>query len=174
MSRILGFWHLWPHPVLSHHASMPIQRILFVCLGNICRSPLAEAIFLQLAEAADRAHLEADSAGTSGWHEGERADPRSREVAQRNGIHIQSRSRTVRDSDFALFDLILAMDRENLRHLQQRCPDEHRHKVRLMREWDPAGPGDVPDPYYGGPSGFDDNFAMLHRCCVQLLDELGE
>lgn len=151
---------------------MPEQKILFVCLGNICRSPLAEAVFLHLARETGQTRLSADSAGTSDWHAGEAADPRSREVAQRNGVEVLSRSRPVRDADYASFDLIIAMDQANLRELHQRCPAEHQHKLRLMREWDPNGPGDVPDPYYGGPSGFDDNFAMLHRCCSALLTDL--
>ena len=151
---------------------MTTRRILFVCLGNICRSPLAEAVFLHLLEQSGSPPIEADSAGTSGWHEGEQADPRSREVAVRNGIQIHSRSRPVRTSDFVDFDLIVAMDQANLSDLQARCPAPHQHKLRLMREWDPHGPGDVPDPYYGGPSGFDDNYAMLRRCCQALLEEL--
>lgn len=151
---------------------MPIRKILFVCLGNICRSPLAEAIFQQLAEQNGAVGFAVDSAGTSGWHQGERADPRSREVAQRNGVAIKTRSRVVCESDFQKFDLILAMDRENLQALAQRCPADERGKLRLIREWDPLGSGDVPDPYFGGTSGFDENFAMLQRCCEKLLADL--
>ena len=149
-----------------------MKKILFVCLGNICRSPLAEAVFLHLVEQAGLGDMQVDSAGTSGWHEGERADPRSREVAARHGVAVPSRSRPVRDSDFQEFDLILAMDGSNLQNLQAQCPSQHQHKLRLMRDWDPQGPGDVPDPYYGGPSGFDDNYAMLKRCCLALIEEL--
>lgn len=151
---------------------MAATKILFVCLGNICRSPLAEAVFLHLLNDEQRGLFSADSAGTSGWHEGEPADPRSRDVAQRNGVRITSRSRPVRDQDFAAFDLLIAMDRANLDNLRRRCPPAHRQKLRMMREWDPQGPGDVPDPYYGGPTGFDDNFAMLQRSCRALLEEL--
>ncbi len=148
------------------------HRILFVCLGNICRSPLAEAVFAELAAQAGAEDFRIDSAGTSGWHEGAAADARTRAVAAAAGIAVDSRSRPVRDEDFELFDLLIAMDGENLRELRARCPAHFRGKLRLMREWDPAGPGDVPDPYYGGASGFEDNLAMLQRCCRALLEEL--
>lgn len=149
-------------------------RLLFVCTGNICRSPLAEAIFAHHARALGRARrYEVDSAGTHGWHSGERADWRSREVAERHGVPVDSRARALRDEDFERFDLILAMDREHLREMQARCPARQRHKLELMRAYDrPGSPPDVPDPYYGELDGFERVFTMLDGCCRALLEAL--
>ena len=149
--------------------------VLFVCLGNICRSPLAEGVFLHLArEAGLEATLRVDSAGTGAWHAGEAADPRSREVAERKGIVLESRARQVRAQDFHDFDVIVAMDRSNLQDLEAIRPGEGaRARLVLMRDYDPE-PGDreVPDPYYGGPDGFDQVFEMVHRSARGLLDEI--
>jgi protein-tyrosine phosphatase len=160
------------------------MKILFVCMGNICRSPLAEGIFLHLARErglSDR--FEVDSCGIGDWHVGHAPDPRSQAVAGKNGITLQCRARRVEaPDDFDNFDLILAMDRSNRRDLCALSPDEHHGKIRLMREWDPVagesaedadGP-EVPDPYYGGPQGFEDMYAMLRRSCERLLGELEE
>jgi protein-tyrosine phosphatase len=157
------------------------MKILFVCMGNICRSPLAEGLFLHLARErglSDR--FEVDSCGIGDWHVGHDPDPRSQAVANKNGITLQCRARQVETpDDFETFDLILAMDRSNRRDLRELSPEEHHGKIHLMREWDPdAGTGDegegpeVPDPYYGGPQGFEDMYAMLRRSCERLLDEL--
>jgi protein-tyrosine phosphatase len=157
------------------------MKILFVCLGNICRSPLAEGLFLHLAKQrglSDR--FEVDSCGIGDWHVGHKADPRSQAVAHRNGITLLCTARQVESpGDFENFDLLVAMDGSNRRDLLELSPKEHRGKIRLMREWDPerdAGDGkeapEVPDPYYGGPRGFDDMYAMLRRSCKKLLDEL--
>lgn len=148
------------------------MRILFVCLGNICRSPLAEAVFRHEAHQRGFDQLDIDSAGTAAYHVGETADPRSIEIARRNGVAVTSIARQVSPDDFSSFDLIVAMDAQNRSDLLAACPDTFKPRVRMMRDWDPAGPGDVPDPYYGGASGFEDNFAMLTRCCRQLLDEV--
>lgn len=149
------------------------KHVLFVCLGNICRSPLAEGVFQHLVEEAGAlARYRLDSAGTSAYHAGELADERMRGTARRNGIELTSRSRKVRDDDYEAFDLILAMDAENHRNLLARCPEAHRAKVRMMREWDPEGNGDVPDPYYGGARGFDQVFEIVMRSCRRLLDDL--
>lgn len=147
--------------------------VLFVCLGNICRSPLAEGVFLHQVQGRglnDR--FRADSAGTSAYHVGETPDPRSIEVAARHGIRLPSKARKVRAGDFEAFDVIVPMDTANRRDLLARCPDPLAEKVRLLREFDPDGPGDVPDPYYGGPGGFDTVFAMVDRSCARLLDAL--
>lgn len=149
-------------------------RVLFVCTGNICRSPLAEAIFQSLVHerGLTRSYV-ADSAGTHGWHEGEPADPRTREVGARHGVSVDSISRPLRPSDFERFDLLVAMDRGHLRELRARCPAGLEHKLLLMRDYDsPGSDKDVPDPYYGGPAGFEDNFRMLEICSGGLLDAL--
>src|SRR4249920_1354347 len=134
-----------------------MRRVLFVCSGNICRSPLAEAIFRHLAkEAGLEGRFDIDSAGTHGWHEGEPADPRARRVGLRHGMAVTSLARPVEPSDFERFDLILAMDRGHRRELRARCPPGQRDKIRLMREFDhTAGQDvDVPDPYYDGEEAF--------------------
>ncbi len=149
-------------------------RVLFVCLGNICRSPLAEGVFLHLVREAGLAHrFEVDSAGTGDWHAGERPDPRAIAVAKKHGVALPSRARQVTPADLDLFDHVLAMDRENLRDLERMSRRSARARVRLLREHDPVRDGDdVPDPYYGGPSGFDLVYEMVHRSCSALLVEL--
>jgi protein-tyrosine phosphatase len=139
-------------------------RVLFVCLGNICRSPLAEGVFLHLAERAGVAdRFEVDSAGTGDWHVGERL------------------ARQVTAADLQRFDYIVAMDRENLWNLERMARERHggppRAKIHLLREDDPdreAGDDrhDVPDPYYGGASGFDQVYQMVHRSAEALLRRL--
>jgi protein-tyrosine phosphatase len=150
------------------------RRLLFVCTGNICRSPLAEAIFRHQAEAAGRgAEFELDSAGTHDYHDGERADPRARRVGQERGVPVTSIAREVQPADFERFDLILAMDRSHLRELQRRCPAPLRERIRLMGEWcDSDEPPDVPDPYYSNDQAFVEVFELLDRCSRRLLAEL--
>jgi protein-tyrosine phosphatase len=159
---------------MATDSSRKTTRILFVCSGNICRSPLAAAVFTHLAKAEGlERRFQVDSAGTHGWHEGEPADPRARRVAGRHGIPIESVARPVKTVDFENFDLILAMDRGHLQELRSRCPTIHRDKLRLMRRFDtPGGDVDVPDPYYGDMDAFEEVFAILRRCCLNLLDEL--
>ncbi len=149
-------------------------RILFVCLGNICRSPTAEGVFRALAERREMAAgLVIDSAGTGGWHVGEPADRRMQAACRQRGYTLTSRARQVADADFERFDLIFAMDRDNERDLLARCPDAHRAKIRLFRELDPEpGSPDLPDPYYGGPEGFEEVVNIVERCSKRLLDEL--
>jgi protein-tyrosine phosphatase len=149
-------------------------RVLFVCLGNICRSPLAEGVFRHLARqrnVADRYQI--DSAGTGGWHIGERPDRRSAEVARRNGVLLEGEARQVLPEDFERFDWIVAMDKDNLRDLQAMSRKGGRAKLQLLRDFDPE-PEDrnVPDPYYGGPDGFDDVYTMVYRSSMALLDRL--
>lgn len=158
---------------MSH---LPTTRILFVCLGNICRSPLAEGVFLHRAEeqgVSDR--LEVESAGTGAWHVGNLPDPRSREVAARHGISLTTRARQVRESDFHDFDLIVAMDTENLRDLERlRKSAGGDARLHLFREFDEGAEEDldVPDPYFGGPEGFDGVFQMVERASAGLLAHL--
>lgn len=153
-------------------------RVLFVCLGNICRSPLAEGVFAALAgERGLAAHYRIDSAGTGGWHAGELPDPRSIDVARRNGIELTSRARKIALNDFDDFDQVIAMDRENLSDLTDllRARGGGGAELHLLRQFDPEpGDGQVPDPYYGGDDGFDRVYAMVHRSCTALLDHLEE
>lgn len=155
------------------------SRLLFVCMGNICRSPLAEGVFEHLATKRAVRHLfTIDSCGTGGWHAGELADRRARDVAMRNGITLTHRARQFHPSDLTRFDLLLAMDRANLRALQSAGATPR--LARLLREFDPAvptgllagAPPEVPDPYYGSDDGFEDVYNMLIRACNGLLDAL--
>lgn len=159
----------------SDRSDRPV-RILFVCLGNICRSPLAEGVFRHLiSENGLHGRYEADSAGTGAWHVGDPPDRRSAEVARRNGISLEGRARQVGAEDFGEFDLLVAMDRENLRSLERlREAAGGGAPVRLLREFDPEAGDDleVPDPYYGGADGFDRVFEMVDRSCAALLAEL--
>lgn len=150
-------------------------KICFVCLGNICRSPTAEGIFQHLVnERGYQEYFYIDSAGTSAYHIGEPANSKSREVAQKHGVELRSRARRFLSSDLVEFDLILAMDHENLDNIRQlNSTNQHRHKVKLMRDFDPdPGDGAVPDPYYGGMDGFQHVYDVVKRSCENLLDEL--
>lgn len=153
--------------------SSPI-RILFVCLGNICRSPAAEAVFTHLVnEAGLAASFAIESAGTGEWHIGELPDRRMRVAAQRRGIAMTSRARTVTREDFEQFDYIFAMDASNLRTLRGRAPKRHHGKIRLFRDLDPDAPGeDVPDPYYGEDEDFDEVLDIVERTSRALLAHL--
>lgn len=133
-------------------------RVLFVCLGNICRSPTVEGVFArQVQQAGLGAHIQVDSAATGDWHNGAPVDPRSAQAAQARGYDLSSlRARQVTATDFVEQDLILAMDRANLRVLQQRCPAAHRHKLHLFLALAEAvETQEVPDPYHGQRADFD-------------------
>ena len=148
------------------------RSVLFVCLGNICRSPLAEGVFRY--HAAVRGVLEqfdVDSAGTGGWHAGNRADPRMREVAGRAGVALESRARQVERDDFARFDHLICMDESNREHLLAMGAPEA--KTHLLLEYDHfAEEREVPDPYHGAMDGFAHVFHLVDRACLALLDEL--
>lgn len=161
-------------PLMTASPGPKPVRLLFVCSGNICRSPLAEALFLSQAEQAGKAAwFEVDSAGTHGYHEGEQADPRTRQVGRRHGLDVQSRARPVRDDDFDRFDLILAMDRGHRRELLARAGSGRTAEIRLMREFDQVAQDlDVADPYYGGEEGFETMYNVLEPACRGLLDSL--
>jgi protein-tyrosine phosphatase len=151
------------------------MRILFVCLGNICRSPTAEAVLRVLAaREAPELVLEVDSAGTAGYHVGQPPDPRTREAAARRGYDLGAlRARVVEPVDFERFDLILAMDRENLKVLRRRAPTLAHERLRLFLEFAPeAAPEDVPDPYYGGPNGFEEVLDLVEAATRGLLAHL--
>jgi protein-tyrosine phosphatase len=150
--------------------------VCFVCLGNICRSPTAEAVMRHhVVEAGLDDRIEVDSAGTGGWHVGEPSDARATEEAARRGITMEGRGRQLHVADFSRFDLLVAMDGRNRRNMLAVAPDdEAASRVRMLREFDPAAaPGaEVPDPYYGGDRGFADVFDMVDAACRGLLAEL--
>lgn len=143
------------------------HKVLFVCLGNICRSPLAEGIFSGLVDDADlTGDFQIESAGTGAWHIGNPPDPRSVDVAERHGIDIShQQARTVTLEDFDRFDVIVAMDGDNLAKLTA-MSDAPRAEIRLLFN---APPTDVPDPYFGGPEGFEDVFRLIRSGCEKLL-----
>ena len=151
-------------------------KILFVCLGNICRSPLAEGVFKEkVRKEGLEKKVAVVSAGTSGWHIGEPPDPRSIEVARTNGIVLDSKGRKAISEDFETFDYIIAMDKSNFLNLKNLPGSNYEGaaKLFLMRDFDDLGKGkDVPDPYYGGDDGFTKVFEMLDRSCQNLLDEI--
>ncbi len=150
-------------------------RILFVCMGNICRSPTAEGVFRHLlrGEGCDE-WIATDSAGTHGYHIGEPPDERARETALRRGIDLSDlRARRVAREDFDLFDYILAMDQENYQALRAICPPVHRGKLRLFMDFAPDyGIREVPDPYYGGPRGFEQVFDLVEAAALGLLEDI--
>jgi protein-tyrosine phosphatase len=153
------------------------QKLLFVCLGNICRSPAAEGVFLHLIEQHGLSdNFVVDSAGTGSWHVGNKADSRMRAAAERRGIHLPSRARQIDVSDLSAFDLVITMDSDNLANVKS-----------LAREAGPAATAeirsmlsfakntnlqDVPDPYYGGESGFEQVLDLLEDACGGLLEDL--
>jgi low molecular weight protein-tyrosine phosphatase len=151
------------------------MKVLFVCLGNICRSPTAEAVFRAVVqrEAADL-HIEIDSAGTGGYHIGEPPDSRAQAAARRRGYDMSAqRARQVHADDFHRFDLILAMDEDNLATLQDRAPVTARDRVRLFLEFAPdADRVDVPDPYYGGANGFEEVLDLVEAASMGLIAHL--
>lgn len=150
-------------------------RVLLVCMGNICRSPTAEGVLRAHVEQAGLADaVEIDSAGTHAYHVGEPPDPRSQKAAAKRGYELAHlRARRVTAADFLRFDLILAMDRENLDMLRDACPAEERHRVKLMLEFARNAKHDeVPDPYYGGPDGFERVLDLIEDAAVGLVEEL--
>jgi protein-tyrosine phosphatase len=149
-------------------------RILFVCMGNICRSPTAEGVFRYHAEQAGQAErLHIDSAGTHAYHTGEPPDHRARAAAQRRGMSLDGiRARRVTTTDFEQFDLIIAMDEDNLERLREEAPDEHQAKLRLFLEYGEASEREVPDPYYGGSAGFERVLDLVEDASRGLLETL--
>ncbi|HEY8521213.1 MAG TPA: low molecular weight protein-tyrosine-phosphatase [Gammaproteobacteria bacterium] len=156
-------------------APVPVARVLFVCMGNICRSPTAEGVFRKvLAERAPDLLVEVDSAGTHAYHVGEPPDPRARRAAERRGINLEGlRARVVTFEDFERYDLLLAMDSMNREALLQIGPPQHHRKVRLLLEFAPhLGRKEVPDPYYGGINGFEHVLDLVEEASIGLLEHL--
>lgn len=151
------------------------MKILFVCMGNICRSPMAEGVFRHvLAERAAHLDVQLDSAGTHGYHAGSPPDRRACAAAERRGIDISTlAARRVAEADFGRFDYILAMDQDNVSDLRELAdPDDH-GKIRLLMEFSPTSFGaDVPDPYYGGVTGFERVLDLIEEAADGLLAEL--
>lgn len=149
-------------------------KICFICLGNICRSPTAEGVFQYLTEERGlEDFFEIDSAGTSAYHVGEPANSKSQRTAKKYGITLHSRARQFENSDLDHYDLILTMDRENLKNVKSMASGNHENKIGMLRDFDPdPGDGEVPDPYYGGREGFENVFQIVKRSCEQLLNEL--
>lgn len=150
-------------------------NVLFVCMGNICRSPMAEGIFRReiiKAGLQDKVHV--DSAGTHSYHVGARPDQRAQNAVSRRGVNISElRGRQVADVDFERFDYILAMDRANLDNLKRRAPARWHGKIRLLLSFSRKYPNlDVPDPYYGGQSGFEENLDMIEDAVQGLIREI--
>lgn len=150
------------------------MNVLFVCMGNICRSPTAEGVFRKLVEDAGlAAQVRLDSAGTHAYHTGEPADRRAAEAASRRGYRLDGiKARRVADDDFERFDLLLAMDDDNLRILQDLAGPEREDRVRLLLEFGRHGEREVPDPYYGGAAGFERVLDLVEDAAAGLLDEI--
>ena len=164
-----------PYSDAAGPSAGPPIRLLFVCLGNICRSPAAEGVLLHRLAAANLQHrFVVDSAGIGGWHVGQPADPRMRAAAQRRGIHLPSRARQLEAADLRSFDRILTMDAENLAAVRRL---EHRHGgsavvEAMTRYCNRFQVEDVPDPYYGGADGFEHVLDLLDDACAGLLRHL--
>lgn len=143
------------------------RSVLFVCTGNICRSPTAEGVLRHLARESG-IELRVESAGTGDWHAGEAPDERAQRHAKSRGYDLSAqRARQVRARDFEEFDLVVAMDRGHLRELRRHCPRQHQGKLRMLVDG-----RDVPDPYYGGPEGFEQVLDLVEAACRDLLAEL--
>ena len=156
---------------------MAKHRLLFVCLGNICRSPMAEGVFRRVAEEEGVLHLfDIDSAGLGDWHIGQAPDRRAQDAARNRGIDISGQSaRQIRHDDYARYDLLLAMDGTNYQELVQLAPSDARHKIHRFLDFAPQVPTkDVPDPFYGGPEGFDHALDLIEQAARGLLAHLLE
>ncbi|WP_016913541.1 low molecular weight protein-tyrosine-phosphatase [Vreelandella stevensii] len=151
-----------------------MKRVLFVCLGNICRSPTAEGVFQQaVVRAGLDGRITIDSCGVGDWHVGKAPDPRSQAAARQRGIEIgHLRARQLKVSDFHEFDYVLGMDRENLAAMRALQPANSQAQVGLLLDYAGLPQSDVPDPYYGGDDGFEQVLDLIERASQGLLDEL--
>lgn len=149
--------------------------VLFVCMGNICRSPMAEGAFQAAVKNASlQDHITTDSAGTIGYHAGSPPDPRAQAAAKAKGIDIaMQRSRKVKDTDFAAYDYIMAMDNENFNDLINQCPSNERQRIHMFLSFAPGIPIDeMPDPYYGHEDQFSFCFSAAEEAAVGLLEHI--
>jgi protein-tyrosine phosphatase len=152
-------------------------NVLFVCMGNICRSPTAEGVFISLVQKAGlQKKIGIDSAGTHAYHVGEPPDPRAQKTARARGIDISHlRARRAIEADFERFDYVLAMDMDNLKNLQAICPEQHTAKLSLLLDYaSHSDVREVPDPYYGGPLGFERVLDMVEDAAHGLLQNILE
>ncbi|MDJ0512502.1 MAG: low molecular weight protein-tyrosine-phosphatase [Methyloceanibacter sp.] len=159
----------------NNNAETVRHRLLFACLGNICRSPMAEGVFRRVADEEGLLHLfEIDSAGMGDWHKGQAPDPRAQKAALARGVDISAQSaRKVELEDFEVFDLILAMDGSNISDLHDIAPLAGRHKIRRFLDFAPhLEEDDVPDPYFGGEAGFDHALDLIEAASRGLLAAL--
>lgn len=153
-------------------------KIMFVCMGNICRSPVAHAVFQKYVDErglSDQFHIE--SSGTIDYHVGEQADARMRATAAEHGVHIDHLANHLSAKDLDVYDLVLAMDLDNLKNIRALAKDDSQlQKVKLFRDYDPeAGErAEVPDPYYGGSDGFETVYEIVERASKTLLNKLGD
>jgi protein-tyrosine phosphatase len=161
--------------IKSPQPPLAARRILFVCMGNICRSPTAEGVFRKvLAERAPELDVQIDSAGTHGYHTGAPPDPRACRAAQRRGVDLKPlRARQVTAHDFEHFELVIAMDEQNRQFLVEACPPEYQSRIRLLLEFAPhLERREVPDPYYGGSTGFEHVLDLVEEAATGLLEHL--
>lgn len=149
------------------------MNILFVCLGNICRSPTAEAVFRHQSAAANL-EVTIDSAGTGAWHAGDPPDRRAQTAGRERGYSFEGQTaRKIMPADFEKFDYILAMDRHNLTELKTICPAAQRHKISLLLDYAPdQNTREVPDPFYGGEDGFEQVIDLIEAASTGLIDAL--